>query len=478
MSTIIYFSNQMIQAVEPKGKNAYICQEKAPEGSVINGMVTDPEAFGEFLKDFFKKNKLSRKDCKLVVSSSQITVRSVGLPKCSESDLQKLIGREFGDSKTDQTLFLHYVMQSDKRSKMQNLLIAAAEKSYIESTAKVFTDAGIEVTSLEPAVVDFTRRFMSDVALLKKNCIFQILDGQEIISILFVKGSYLFSQRNRVFSEAGTEGLTREAFSIVRRLQQFATAQKVADPIEILYLCGNDSSKLGANMVTEENSPIKVIPYRSKLAHMKRKNNKQENIEFIYPGANLIRTVKGMDFLEAVKKSSPEEILKKQRKEMILPGAVTLFAGLLVTAVLGYLFLHQRGQVNLLNQQIEQMNAQGTVYDLAEANAGRMKNQTKGAELLWKHLMSYPTIQGQIADDIDACAVDGIEVTVRSFNRDTGVVVLEASAKQVSNISEFIDKLESLPEFADVEYSGYVYMSITDTYSISVVCLMEEGAGR
>lgn len=50
---ILYLSNRLVQAVEMKDKNtALICQELAPEGSIINGIVTDEEVFLPFIKNF------------------------------------------------------------------------------------------------------------------------------------------------------------------------------------------------------------------------------------------------------------------------------------------------------------------------------------------------------------------------------------------------------------------------------------------
>ena len=54
MATIVYLSNQMVQAVEMKSNGCVLVYEElAPEGSIINGIVTDEEVFGDFLKHFF-----------------------------------------------------------------------------------------------------------------------------------------------------------------------------------------------------------------------------------------------------------------------------------------------------------------------------------------------------------------------------------------------------------------------------------------
>ena len=111
MSTILYLSNQLVQAVENKGKNSYaVYQEKAPEGSIINGIITDEEIFLEWIRKFFLKNKLSKKECSLVVNSTQLVSRVLELPKGSNGEIMKMISREFADIRTEDTLFTYHVL--------------------------------------------------------------------------------------------------------------------------------------------------------------------------------------------------------------------------------------------------------------------------------------------------------------------------------------------------------------------------------
>ena len=249
---ILYLSNRLVQAVEMKDKNtALICQELAPEGSIINGIVTDEEVFLPFIKNFFSRNKLPRKECTLVVNSTQLNSRVLELPRVSGQELRRMIEREFADSRTEQTVFAYHVLEVLPGGKMQRILAVSAERGFLEHYLVLFEQAGVEITSVEPALSVFVKRFMASPDIQKKNCVVQILDGQEIISILFVKGIYLYSQRNRIFSEDDSDLLAKEAGAVVDRLLQFATSQHVEDPISTLYLCGQNQA--GLKTVIEEN---------------------------------------------------------------------------------------------------------------------------------------------------------------------------------------------------------------------------------
>ena len=85
MSTIVYLSNQQVQVVTGSPGKAKIRIEQsfeaqAPEGSIINGIVMDTEAFAEFMKEFFRMNKLPTKDVTLVVNSSKFVGKTIEMP--------------------------------------------------------------------------------------------------------------------------------------------------------------------------------------------------------------------------------------------------------------------------------------------------------------------------------------------------------------------------------------------------------------
>ena len=92
--------------------------------------------------------------------------------------------------------------------------------------------------------------------------------------------------------------------------------------------------------------------------------------------------------------------------------------------------------------------------------------------------MSYPNFNSKLQTVLEECAGSEVELEIKSFNRDSGVLSFGASAREVSKISEFIERLQEQEIFEAVEYSGYTLTAGKDSYSIHVVCVMAEGAGR
>lgn len=480
MATIVYLSNQMVQAVEMRNNGSVsVYEELAPEGSIINGMVTDEEIFVDFLKHFFATGKFSRKDCTLVINSTQITTRVLELPKTGYADLNQMMLHEFGDGRTENMLIVSYAMSSDHTSRMAKFLACAVDKTYIESYVKLFAKAGIEVKRIEPAMINFTRRFMEEASVTQKNCVVQIYDGSEVISILFVEGAYLYSQRNRIFADRDVEGFYKEIRAVAQRLRQFATSQKIEKPVERLLICGTGQKKIVETILQYDDLDYdtEILEYKDSNLKIHRKHASDRKVEFVY-ALERQKPDKKLNYIWKMHYDNAANRRKREALHLAFPAVLVLAVCLVVTAFLANSYWINLQSAQNLQESIRESDTDSTAYDLSEANVNRLKNQVSNAQLLWNQLMSYPTITSTLNTKLQECAGTGVDAEITSFNRDTGVVTIEASAQDVKVIYEFVENLQGIPEFRHVEYSGYTYVKAQDNYSIHVVCVLDEGAGR
>lgn len=480
MATIIYLSNQLVQIVETK-KNGTVTvfEELAPEGSIINGIVTDREVFVEFIRQLFVRHKLSRKECELVINSTQITTRVLELPKAGYADLNQMLEREFSDGRKDRMLITSYVMNAERNGRMQKLLAFAVDGEFVESYVKLFAQAGIEVSSMEPAMLNFARRFMKEESIIRQNCVVQVYDGSEVISILFVEGEYLYSQRNRIFADEDTEDYVKEARAIAQRIRQFASSQKVEKPVEYLFVCGRNQHRIAdaihGNHDLEDGTKVQV--FADTCFKKQRKNRTERKAEFAY-AVEAEKKDKKQNYIWKLYHDSREKCKKRERWNLAFPTIVTAAVCLVITIVMGNMYLSRNRELEEIQEKIQETDSESTAYYLSEANVSRMKNQISNAELLWEQLMSYPTISSSLDEQMKQCAGNEVEVEITSFQRDTGVLTMEASAKDVKVIHEFVGKLQELEDIELVEYSGYTYVKAKEHYRIHVACVLAEGAGR
>lgn len=481
---ILYLSNRLVQAVEIRDKNTVlVCQDMAPEGSIINGIVTDEEVFLPWIKQFIADNKLLRRECRLVINSTQLNSRVLELPKTNGNELKKMIAREFADSRTEGTVFSYHVLEVTGGGKMQRLFAVAAERDFLEGYIRLMAQAGVEVTSIEPAISNFVRRFSASSEVQKNNCIVQIQDGQEIISILFVKGVYLYSQKNRIFSENDQKALAAEAGAVVERILQFATSQHVEDPVSVLYLCGQNQIDL-KNVIEENKGFVQQITpriYREEKLTVKKRTGMDESVDFVYPLGSPQKTDRYVDFIRQLRQESPKNAKRKERFNLVFPATAAFAACLVITAVMGGIYLGRSAELNKIQRTTQDSSIADNraSYELAQASIDKMEQNMEEAEIYWEQIMSHPTIHSSVNEVLQSCAKEhGVTVEVKSFNRDSGVLSLNASAKDVRTINEFIEQLQQQEIFEAVEYSGYTLTKGAGSYNIYVVCALSEGAGR
>lgn len=474
MSTILYLSNRLVQAVETEGKSlCRVCQDMAPEGSIINGIITDEEVFSDWIRKFFVKNKLSCKECTLVVNSTQLNSRILELPKAGNAEIRRMIEGEFADSRTEGTIFAYHVLGTGAQGRMQRILAVAGERQFLEAYLHLFSQAGIEITAILPAMSDFIRRFMGASEIQKKNCIVQILDEQEIISILFAKGMYQYSQRDRIFWAEDQDMLAAKAGEVVDRLIQFASSQHIEDPIETLYLCGLKQEELKTAIEENVHFTQEIVPRIFKDEEL------EAEAEFIYP-AILQQNEKQLDFLRQMKSDSRRDAKRKEQIMLMLPAAAILAVCLVITVILGSKYISANRELKHLQNimQDAEMIESHTTYELADASIKNMEQKIQEAEDIWKYLMSYPTFHSEIKAVLLECAGSEVKLEIKSFNRDSGVLTLGASAENVMKINGFISRLKEQEMFEAVEYGGYTLDASEENYSIHVVCVMAESAGR
>ena len=478
MATIVYLSNRLVQVVEAraKGKSVVvqnIWQGETPEGSLINGIITDEDAFTSWIKAFFLTNRLPRKDITLVVNSTQFITKVLEFPKIKDSEIRKMVPREFSENRTENTLFTYFTLD-EGHTRKQKILATAVEKGFLISYMNFFRQAGIEVTSVDSAISCMVRMFMNSPEINKKTCLVQVLDGREVISMLFVKGVYFYSQKNRLFTQDSVDkDMHKELTAVTDRILQFAAAQQIKEPINVLYLCGNGQKEF---QTAVENSQV----FKGEKVLSISKTLRRQGVDFVYSAGYLLTQKKENPFYKQIIREQPEVKRRRETMEFILPSVAVLVICLIITAFLGNRYFSGVEELRIHQQNMQDndlVNANAS-YRLASTNVASLSAKTEQARSIWQHLLSYPTINSSVQQILNDCAEGIVSIEIKSFQRDSGVLAIDASATDVRSINGFVANLQTQEIFENVEYSGYTYTSGPNNYSIHVVCSLAEGAGR
>ena len=101
-NTVIFLSNQYVAALEGAVKEkkltiSRVCSAQAPEGSIINGTVTEKEEFDCFFRKFWEKNHLAHRNVTLVLGSAQAVSRQLLIPEMSHAKRMEYLRKEFSE---------------------------------------------------------------------------------------------------------------------------------------------------------------------------------------------------------------------------------------------------------------------------------------------------------------------------------------------------------------------------------------------
>lgn len=477
MATILYLSNQLVQAVEAKKKGNQITvrrvwQEEAPGRSIINGIITDEEAFLPFIRNFFSRNKIPVRDVALVIGSSQFNHKVMEFPRLADREIRKLIAREFGENKKEDILYSCYILEEKGRKGMQKILATAVNKEFLLSYLELFKKAGIGLASIDSETGSLVCQLSRSPEIRGKTCLVQVLDGQEAGSYLFDRGVYFYSQKNRLFRTETEEELAGELAAIQDKLSQFASSQKMQEPFERFYVCGQ-----GVEALKRENPEITCYSGDGILLFEKSVKKKPE---FVYPVGILLQEEQKASFFTQIRREQKKRKKQHERFMLCLPSLCVLVV--LLAVIAGALSSYYRNLEKLHRIQEtmgqEDLTGKKASYELSMTKVEAMKGQIKEAEDTWDKLMSYPTFDADMWKEITGSAGSGITVELKNFQRDSGTITMNATASDPRQISSFIAALQAKDIFESVEYSGYTYADSTDSYTIHVVCCLSEGAGR
>ena len=485
MSTVIYISNKQIQVITAKGVGLSAKPEKSfildsPEGSVINGIVMDPEAMVTFMKGFFTQTGISTKDVSLVVNSNKIAGKRIELPLMNDVRTLEFAKREFDDMERETEQVICYTtLPTEKGSKLKRIYAEAVERDFVQDYVELFREMGITLKGIYSGEGTLIKMIEKTAAKISRTFIVQIADANILTNILWVDGSFTYYSSQRCFSDPGTAEYYEECVRALSQLMQFMKANQIESPIECIYVGGMQNMDMNTYQILAASSRIEaqVTWYDCGLS-----NKAGQNFDYttVLPSlGGLIGQEKTSNMLKnfSVKKKKQADAFWK--KSFILIGAVFAIMFVLTAAVIFKNHLEKKE----LERVKEYNESPAVMFQLADydrcvvlmaAGYDRYASYTN----MNNAINTYPIFNNKLTDPIEACASGLAKIEISSFDAEAGQVSFTATADNVENINKFIGKLFEEKIFNDVNYTGYSYNSSEDVWDIHVTCTLSEGAGR
>ncbi|MEG2770462.1 MAG: hypothetical protein RR902_06545, partial [Oscillospiraceae bacterium] len=251
MDTAIYFASDSLQLVRGTyGKGGALisgCDTvKLDEGILINGVITDVDAMEQILWKLKNEGKIVG-NVRVVIDSSSILTKRCVVPILSPARLEIFTKEEFANVDSNYQNLIHdYTVLERKKpgEDSGSILCCAMERAMVEKYIQLFAHIGVKIKTVDIALNCFLKVLREIPALYNRTYIYSVIEGNMIVSALFVDDIYMFSSRSKVMSERGTEGFINDILSRLSTLIQFNKSQKLGKDVEVAYFAGLNAKEM------------------------------------------------------------------------------------------------------------------------------------------------------------------------------------------------------------------------------------------
>ncbi|MCR5691548.1 MAG: hypothetical protein K6G62_04930 [Eubacterium sp.] len=483
MSTIIHLSNQKVQVVVGNSGSKKITVQKcfsdtAPEGSIINGMITDPEAFIEFMKEFWSRKKLPTKDVYLLINSTKFIGKKIEAPAMNAKKMLDYAAREFAELDASDNAINGYIPLSGSTGKMKHYYAECVDADFLQEHIDIFREIGIPLKGIysgESSLIGLTDR---TVGRDHKTFVLEIAEENNITTLLWVDGGFYYFNSIRCFNEKGSPEYCQDVARSVSQINQFMRANQIESELECVMMAGVEGEELESYItaIRDQGFGLPVVHFKSKdIVYTEGKTQ-----GYLYASAGLMQVGGQQNFLQTFTRSGKRRTESKGKPVKVIAVASVLAVML---AILGITLFIKSGKQKELDMLVEYNESAAVVsqteeYDQYSDRNSFLTAQYNAIKDIDENIYSYPICNDKVLKEFKICAKGFVKIQFEAFNADDGVAEIRTTAKTVKAINRFIARLNQRDIFSDVNYTGYTYDDDEKVWDVHVICTLSEAAGR
>ncbi len=488
MTVSVYLSNNNIDAViGTTGKSVRIrrvCHTQIPEGSLINGIITNEADLAEQLKSFWEENKLPKKGVSLVINSSQFVLKTITLPKVKDKKIREMLPMEFHDVTDQKDPILDYMVASAREKNTISVNAVMVERSFIQGYLSLFDAIGVKVSAINVARASRTRLLGTLRQLRDQTCVVMIVDGSNISSMFWADKEVIYATQRRVFSEPGTPQFGAELARQVSSIQQFAITQQIQHKIEKAYVAGTTAQEfeIYRQSVEEMGMDVEFATLDPEKHIRMNKQIEEDYSHYLAQIGDLMRGKHDINLVPIAKKKVKEKASGPVVwKQYVIPPVALLLVGGVAAGVLFYDDRKKTKELEALQAYLNDPSHLDVLAksEILQAQIAELTATVEQIERIGECISSYPHMNSRVVQQLQECASgQAVELAIRSYDASNGVLNVDTKGEQVALINRFIDTLEASGIFDDVQYTGYSYNESENLYTINVQCYLAEQAGK
>lgn len=241
--SVIYISNENISVISAEVKRDVLRVEDyfhipLKEGTILNGVIIDDQEMKNSLKQVYDRGI---HEAALIVDSAKILAKTASVPRMNEKEVLQFVKDELSavDENSEDIVYdFAYLGEDDSAKGASKILCVGIERKFIESYLDVFNDAGIAILGIDYAISVLINLVKELHGFLDKTYAISQVDGQNLISVLFINNEYALTNRSRIFATRGTPDFENEVMNAVSQLKQFASSSQQDLPMSDIYFFG------------------------------------------------------------------------------------------------------------------------------------------------------------------------------------------------------------------------------------------------
>ncbi len=464
LQTTVYFANNQLQILQGEFKKDNLMISKfvtvpMQQGGMINGVITNEDILFDALQRAGDEFNVDFKETKLVINTSLAINKNVPVPKLKPAELEEVCANEFEDSSNFDKLVMDYKGIAGKEG-ATNMFAVAIEKDVVASYKHLFDRTGIKLKGIDTAlsaVVDYienTADYDSQTFAL------YVLDGNNLLYILFENGRYTFSSQARILAARETEAFYMEVTGKLSSLVQFHESQKSPYMLNKAYFSGATERELKgiAGNTLGMDIACEFLPTTHNIA-VKHAMDDDFYLDLgLLPAAAQFESKDSINLLRAYEKASnPHKGIRLKNKALIPPLVII---GLMIIGLIGFAIANLviQNQIKKANQYINDATNAASYSKAQEVQNNLSKVQEQVSEYTGNDgaIASYPGINADKLNQVVSSG-DGVTVTNVAYDANTGSLEVTASAGNAYQGAVYVNNLVSSGLFSSVDYGGYTY---------------------
>jgi hypothetical protein len=458
MKSSIYISTEKIEVVGYAGRSVRrFATYPLPEGTLINGMITDSAFLTECLALMRAENPDLFVSPSLIVDGSAILSRRIITPKLNRKRYLQLVRDDFTDSTDDTANLVCGYCKLHSQDGQDAILACATDKRLVDSYTSAFTAAGIKLRSIRVGAESLVGLIDSRSELKGSSFVLTLIDGFTSVSMIFENGSNVFMSRARLYGET-KEQIFQNVLDNLNGLINFNRSQKFSEITQCYYLGVTDAdirllSTLNPYGGIEMHSldltgPGSILPPEAHFAYL-----------------NAVLPADRIDLITARKEL--DKHLKSSKPRKTAPVLLLLYI-LLLAAPIAFMWM----QVNGLDKDIEDIERflSDPVIEERQAELERREIDTRSFRSIvdqYNELIEWEESLNRASSrllDLFIVQFRGMAAVIRfDYDERANIVRIEAVSADPDSATRYVDALKASELVSEIYYTGYTVDSEGET---------------